>query len=726
MFNVDVINMESVTCLIPEGRLDTLNSDSFNTVLQFQSDREDYIILDFSKCNYLSSSGIRLLLGTTKKLSAKGGALMLSHTPSEVFQILEIAGLDSIFNIFKDTESARLEILRRRNIANHSSDVKIDDSHFQIDQIDNSIQEALMWHKKDLAGYNELVISAGVGSPAESLTEDPENSGLFITLGNCAGFIPFNEDKASDFRVVKDPANGVIFVNQALSFSGKPKCRITLITPQIVSFEKLIDEVTQIAQQNDPDHFLAAIVADFNRELPSISLQLLGDASRIIGARFIVSQMSDLLSDESLLDFCKRNLTIQNIESVEPIDISADVHSPVIWLCHTDKWTDAEGRQIRVETDCDLVFEPYQYLLTRRLYKDSVRVIVKKLHGGYSAQTYQVDSFDHHGRKLRPTVLKIANRDMISREASRCQEFSLPYIMNNSAMVLGTSFFCDTGALRYNFVGIGGENTKLEWLTHYYNTWPVEKLEPLFDKIFLEILKPWYGQPVKEKIYPYKDHNPLSTFFPRLCEIAEEELSISADEEYFAFEGTGRKILNPYWFLKHEYPKRERDATDYFISVCHGDLNMQNILLDKDMNVYLIDFSETRPRSVVSDFARMEAIFMVESAPVTNEKEFLDMVLFASKIYETTMLGQLPMIQWQGAGQEVMRRNMALISKMRSYASASVYGDSNILPYYIAMLEWTLPIVCFSSVSHWHKKLSACIAGMICEKLSLFNNKVVI
>jgi len=52
--------------------------------------------------------------------------------------------------------------------------------------------------------------------------------------------------------------------------------------------------------------------------------------------------------------------------------------------------------------------------------------------------------------------------------------------MNNSAMVLGTAFLCDTGVSVYNFVGIGGEQTQLKWLTHYFNTWPAEELEPLF------------------------------------------------------------------------------------------------------------------------------------------------------------------------------------------------------------------------------------------------------
>jgi hypothetical protein len=39
---------------------------------------------------------------------------------------------------------------------------------------------------------------------------------------------------------------------------------------------------------------------------------------------------------------------------------------------------------------------------------------------------------------------------------------------------------------------------------------------------------------------------------------------------------------------------------------------MQNILVDDVDNVYLIDFSETRQRSAVSDFARLEAIFLIE------------------------------------------------------------------------------------------------------------------
>ncbi|HEY5511008.1 MAG TPA: hypothetical protein VIK10_08265 [Prolixibacteraceae bacterium] len=64
----------------------------------------------------------------------------------------------------------------------------------------------------------------------------------------------------------------------------------------------------------------------------------------------------------------------------------------------------------------------------------------------------------------RIDALKMANRNIILRETERCQKYALPYILNNSAIVLGTKFFGERGTLRYNFVGIGGEQTQLKWL----------------------------------------------------------------------------------------------------------------------------------------------------------------------------------------------------------------------------------------------------------------------
>jgi anti-anti-sigma factor len=741
MFNISTSKEGTVTCLSPEGRLDTLNSSIFNERLQLLLAEEKFLIIDFANCNYLASTGIRTLIAASKKLSSNGGRLVLSGLSPEVFQVLEMAGLHTLFQIYKDPKSARSELAKLETTDNQELIKQAGNSLFQFNQLEQKQLTGLIWKDPGIVGYNELMVSLGIGSLAESLVEEKDDQGLFVTLGNCAACIPLDQKSSPEFRVVKDPATGGIFVHRALSFGNSSGSRFKLLEPSDIPLDKLIDNILKISGNDHSDKNHLLLIADFNHDSPSISLihipgqmhsgdlhtdlrgqlspfiRTTADANQIIGISFSLNELPDLNPGESFQNFIHRALTIVNIEDVRIADLYAQVTSPVIWSFTVENWEDASNQRIIVETGKNSIFEPFKSYLTRRIYSDSVRVLVKQLHGGYSAQTFQVDSFDSQGRKLRPTVMKIANRNIISREAERCEKYSLPYIMNNSAMVLGTAFFCDMGALRYNFVGIGGEQSQLKWLTNYFTSWPCKDLEPLFDKIFLQILKPWYGQPVQEMIFPYKDHDPTLTFFPQLCKTAEELFSLSSDEKYMTIEETGLKRINPYWFLKHEYPKRRDLGIPFFTSICHGDLNMQNILLDNDLNVYLIDFSETKPRSVVSDFARLEAIFMIEHSIVDKEDDLKKMIRFTSDFYNSLHMDQILDIQWDGKSPEIMERNLRLTLKMRKYAMGCTSGNSNIVPYYMALLEWMLPVVCYNSVSLPHKKLSAYITGILCEKI---------
>jgi hypothetical protein len=312
--------------------------------------------------------------------------------------------------------------------------------------------------------------------------------------------------------------------------------------------------------------------------------------------------------------------------------------------------------------------------------------------------------------------MKIARRAVINRESERCREFALPYIMNNSAQVLGTEFTGNLGALRYNFVGIGGENSQLKWLAHFYQNWPASRLEPLFDKIFQQILKPWYGQPLDETIYPYRDHDPTATFFPGLCESAEAHFGISADDRELEINQEGLKAVNPYWFLKYEYPARRNMAIPYRTAICHGDLNMQNILLDEDMNVYLIDFSETRSRSLISDFARLEAIFMIEHAVMDQPGDIEEYVKFLTEFYSVVDFSASPANNYQGILKEQVDKNVAMTLKMREYARAGSGGDSNMEPYCLALLEWVLPVVCYTAPAaskRYSMVVAACLSGIL-------------
>jgi len=733
----------SVTIVTIIGRIDAISCSEIEQTLRTLTEKENYLILDLSKCPYLSSAGIRTLLITEKVVKSKGGGLLLSGLKPEVFQILEMSGMLQIFHEFSSTEEARGEIVRLSLLSGGSRKWISETIPFEFHPIENQREAALLWKSQGIAGYNELGFSVGTGSPAETLEEDLQTQGVFITTGSCAGFIPANSTLPTEFRIARNPAEAGIFVTNALSFGNQPVGQVLVTDPVSITLGQLSDAIYPLKEQltSGNENLMALVVANFNDNKPSLSIILIIDQTlnnvlkqfefgglcriipvgdqeiRLLGARFVLSHIQNNTADISLSKFLEKTLTFENIISAGIIHAEDLLENPITWLFISDGLADSSTMRLVIETGDDLPPEPHKAFLTRRLFTDSARLEIKQIHGGYSAQTFQVTSFDKEGRKLRPTILKIADRAMISRESDRCQRYANQYILNNSAMVLGTAFFCGLGALRYNFVGIGGEQSQLKWLTHYFNTWTTKHLEPLFDKIFLQILKPWYGQPIPGKIFPYRDHDPTLTFFPKLCETAKEQLSVSPDEQFFTVKETRQKLPNPYWFLKHEFGGRRETSFNYYTAICHGDLNMQNILLDEDMNVYLIDFSETRPRSVVSDFARLEAIFMIEHAPLATDQESDEYIRFISRFYNSVRLDFPPVNDYEGEQSEIVNRNVSLTLKMREYAFNGVKGHPNPVPYCLALLEWILPVVCYSSTPIAHKRLSMIVAGLLCKKI---------
>jgi len=741
MFEITLHNEQSITCLIPVGRIDTVNSPAFDNAVQQQTEKNQHLIIDISRCDYLSSTGIRVLLSAFKRLKAKGGLLVIAGVMPEVFQVFEMTGLHQIFCFAENNSVAVSEINKTKRKESDSSNLMFDDQKVQFHHSHKAVKPALIWNDEGIAGYNELGFSIGTGSPADQQLEAINTVGLFVATGHCAAFIPDDKTLPPDFRITNNPAQAGILVKQAISFGTSPAGWFRMFKPSASTLGQLAVNIYRNREHIYPGFqgALAFITANFKTEIPGISFshivdeslkekeyinllgstQLTNDSLSIIGATFDCEELVQPSENPVLERIMKDVLSLENVLNARPIDPEELLSYPLVWVFVTNGIDQASAHRIELELPEEGFSEPGKLFLTRRLYTDSKRVVIKPLHGGFSAQTFQVTSYDNDGRKLRPTVLKIANRAMITREAERCQKYASPYILNNSAQVLGTEFFGDMGALRYNFVGIGGEQTQLKWLTHYFDTWPVEKLLPLFDKTFLQILKPWYGQPVQEAIHPFSDHDPTFTFFPHLFDTAENVFSISCDEPYFTVEETGKQLVNPYWFLKHEYKKHREAAIDYYTAICHGDLNMQNILLDQDMNVYLIDFSETKPRSVVSDFARLEAIFMVERAPLENAEEMTAMIDFANHLYGIEGLDQFPENSYKGKHPEIVERNVALTRKMREYALKSNLENKDLSPYYIAMLEWVLPMVCFQSLNQREKYFSMVVAGLLCEKVKI-------
>lgn len=723
----------------PIGRIDANTSSSLEaTLTSFVNTGKD-LILDLSQCVYLSSAGIRILLKAKKTLLQSQNELYIVSPPADVYQVFEIAGLLKLFQFENSLETAKKKINKIQKPSQQTIDFQIGGKTFVYTStgLENC---GAFWKGPDIVSFKELGLSMGIG-PVRSLPGSVnETLDFFMTTDSCVGFYELENTDEADFRISSNPTKNGFPISEAISFGNQPAGFLRLSAPSNVSLDEVQHAVRLIQKLTKADNCLTlVIVASLSKSAPAIKMYAVMEAENLaksvvncsissdgfffskfngskFGIQFELDNIEEVSLETDLQDFLLNNLSFENISEIAKLNESQTIENPFVWLFNVNQLVDGTMQRIQIETVDGFSFEPHQSFLTRQLFTDASRLKIEPLHGGFSAQTFHVTSFDHDGRKMRPTVMKVAHRDLIERESDRCSRYALPYIFNNSAVVLGAEFYGETGALRYNFVGIGGESSQLKWLTHYYHQKDIAYLKPLFDKIFLQILKPWYGQPVIKTIQPFEDHDPTYTFFPHIYDTVKDVFSISSDEPEIFVAETGRNMLNPYWFLKHEYPKRRDKSMQYPTGICHGDLNMQNILLDETMNVYLIDFSETRQRSVVSDFARLEAILLIDNAPLETEADMKPYLDFIESFYNVADLHSVSPNIYTGFHREKVAKNHALALKMRNYAYESTHQNADPIPYYLALLEWVLPIVCYG-IPIPQRRLSMIVASLLCEKV---------
>ena len=81
-----------------EGQLDTVTSPELEAELARSLGGAQTLTLDLAALEYISSAGLRVLLGAHKEMSAKGG-LRLIHVSEIVREVLEITGLTDILTI---------------------------------------------------------------------------------------------------------------------------------------------------------------------------------------------------------------------------------------------------------------------------------------------------------------------------------------------------------------------------------------------------------------------------------------------------------------------------------------------------------------------------------------------------------------------------------------------------------------------------------------------------
>ena len=81
-----------------EGRLDTMTSPELEAELQKSLSGADSLTMDFSKLDYISSAGLRVLLSAHKAMNAKG-SMKVTNVNEIVREVLEVTGFSDILTI---------------------------------------------------------------------------------------------------------------------------------------------------------------------------------------------------------------------------------------------------------------------------------------------------------------------------------------------------------------------------------------------------------------------------------------------------------------------------------------------------------------------------------------------------------------------------------------------------------------------------------------------------
>ncbi|MBQ7486316.1 MAG: STAS domain-containing protein [Clostridia bacterium] len=81
-----------------EGRLDTTTSPTLESELNGILPNIDSLVFDFSKLDYISSAGLRVLLASQKVMSRKGG-MKVTHVNEIVQEVFDVTGFCDILTI---------------------------------------------------------------------------------------------------------------------------------------------------------------------------------------------------------------------------------------------------------------------------------------------------------------------------------------------------------------------------------------------------------------------------------------------------------------------------------------------------------------------------------------------------------------------------------------------------------------------------------------------------
>ena len=107
MIDINISTVANATLIEVSGRVDSMNANQLGDALSSEIDQgHTNVVLDLAGVEYMSSAGLREIVTALKKVKRANGDLRVAQPSDRVLEIFEMAGLDTIVQIFSSQREA--------------------------------------------------------------------------------------------------------------------------------------------------------------------------------------------------------------------------------------------------------------------------------------------------------------------------------------------------------------------------------------------------------------------------------------------------------------------------------------------------------------------------------------------------------------------------------------------------------------------------------------------
>jgi anti-sigma B factor antagonist len=262
---------DGVLTVIPHGRFDGEGAGVFGEYIRSVLEDDDCnIAVGMAGVPYISSGGIRIILSVKKQMKKRGGDLVLYSVSEFPVKVLETSGLDGVFRIFDDRNSA-LKYFRCNSGFNIIEDLAVRQKrrpgysltieHISAKKPDMHVSGSIMDLLNSRICESDVVTrdimgadySLGLGAMGDCKEDAMVRMGEFVTLKNTIAWFPTDESGLPDYFTVVSSSPGVCYYS---GYSAGVRGRfneIVTITPDDpvggITAEGVSEEIFALAEE---------------------------------------------------------------------------------------------------------------------------------------------------------------------------------------------------------------------------------------------------------------------------------------------------------------------------------------------------------------------------------------------------------------------------------------------------------------------------------------------